>query len=124
MAIPIVRAIACGLTRFGVRPTDFLTGLGVAAEAREGFVPDMPVAEALGEIAKRRGLEHFGLDLARSISLGWFGSIDHGFSASATLGEAFAAIMPELKGCASYRTSCDRWSVGSYDAAVLPRVLS
>jgi transposase len=31
---------------------------------------------------------------------------------------------PRDKGCASYRTSCDRWSVGSYDAAVLPRVLS
>ncbi|MGH7436340.1 MAG: hypothetical protein ACRENE_11765 [Polyangiaceae bacterium] len=47
-----------------------------------------------------------------------------GLSRLGILHHTTLAESPEQKGCASYCTSPARWSVGSYDAAILPRVLS
>jgi AraC-like DNA-binding protein len=42
----------------------------------------------VADLATRMGIAHLGLDLARSISLGWFGVLDYQLSTSATLGDA------------------------------------
>jgi AraC-like DNA-binding protein len=96
IAVSIVRTMALGLARFGVTSEEFLAKVGLPADARTGFVDDVPIATALVEIAKRKGIPHLGLELASNMSLGWFGSLDYKFSTSATLGEALWNANPEL----------------------------
>jgi AraC-like DNA-binding protein len=98
IAATLVRTFALGLARFGVDPSELLGEVGLGKDARAEYVPDVTVARALADIGARKGIDPIGLELASSISLGWFGNVDYQFSTSATLGDALANANPSLDG--------------------------
>jgi AraC-like DNA-binding protein len=96
VSVAMVRTISLGLARLGVSSSDFLDALGVAPDAREGGVPETLVGRVVADLATRKGISHLGLDLARSIPLGWFGTLDYQYSTSATLGDALFNVNPNV----------------------------
>jgi AraC-like DNA-binding protein len=90
VAVSFVRLIEVALARFGAN--EFLASL----DSREGYVDGPELAHALTDLASSKGVEHLGLTLAQSISLGWFGTLDYQFSTSATLGDAILYANPEI----------------------------
>jgi AraC-like DNA-binding protein len=87
-----VRPLARALAKRGV-DTAAVAG-GVLEPQGDAFVPAIPVLDALEEVARQLDAPHLGVELARDLPLGAFGTIEHRFSASPTLGDALARFGP------------------------------
>jgi AraC-like DNA-binding protein len=96
IAVVMVRSLALGVSRLGLDGNRVLAAAAAHPCEPAGCCSAVAVGMVIGELARENGIEQMGLELAQNISLGWFGTLDYQFSTSATLGDALAAIGPEL----------------------------
>ena len=95
VTLAFVNPIVAGLKRYGVVPAEFLSRLGADSELRDGVRVER-FEKALGEVARRSGTPHLGIELARLLPLGALGTSDYCFSTSATLLEALSRTAPHV----------------------------